>query len=47
LTPETAFAKKATSQQDGDYGLLATRGGHREFNRTALDVENCIGSIPL
>jgi hypothetical protein len=47
LTSETAFAKKAPSQQDGDYGFLATRSGYGELNRTALNVENCIGSIPL
>jgi hypothetical protein len=47
LTSQTAFAKKATSQQHTDYGFLTTGGGHGELNSAALDIENCIGSIPL
>jgi hypothetical protein len=47
LPAQTAFAKKTTPQQDGDYRFFATRSGHRELNRTTLDIENCIGFVPL
>jgi hypothetical protein len=47
LPSQTAFAKKATPQQDGDYRFFATRSGHRELHRAALDVEHSIGSVPL
>src|ERR1700676_1138539 len=47
LPPQTAFAKKATPQQDGDDCFFATRSSHRELHRTALDIENCIGFVPL
>jgi hypothetical protein len=47
LPSETAFAKKATSLQEGDYRFFATRGDRREFHRSALDVEDSIRCIPL
>jgi hypothetical protein len=47
LPSKTAFAKKATPQQDGDYRFFATRGGHRKLHRTALDVEHSISLVPL
>jgi hypothetical protein len=47
LPSKTAFAKKATPQQDGDYRFFATRSGHRELHRAALDVEHSIGSVAL
>src|SRR6202790_1850659 len=47
LPSQTAFAKKATPQQDGDDRFFATRSGHRELHRTALDIENRIGFVPL
>jgi hypothetical protein len=47
LPPQTTFAKKATPQQDGDDRFFATRSGHRELHRAALDVEHSIGFVPL
>jgi hypothetical protein len=47
LPCETAFTKKATSLQEGDYGFLATRGDHSELHRSTLDVEDSIRRIPL
>jgi hypothetical protein len=47
LSSQTAFAKKAIPQQDGDYRFFATRRGDRELHRAALDVENSIGFVPL
>jgi hypothetical protein len=47
LPSKTALTKKATPQQDGDYRFFATRSGHRELHRAALDVEHSIGSVPL
>jgi hypothetical protein len=47
IAPQTTFAKKATPQQDGDYRFFATRSGHRELHRAALDVEHSIGFVPL
>jgi hypothetical protein len=47
LPSQTAFAKKATSLQEGDHSLFATRGDHRELHRPALDVEDSISCIPL
>jgi hypothetical protein len=47
LPSQTAFAKKTAPQQDGDYRFFATRSGHGELDRTALDIENRIGFVPL
>src|SRR5579872_77264 len=47
LPSQTALTKKAPAQQDCDYSFFATRGGHRELHRAALDVEHSIGRIPL
>jgi hypothetical protein len=47
LSSQTSFAKKTTSQQDGDYRFFATRRGHRELHGAALDVEHSIGFVSL
>jgi hypothetical protein len=38
LTSKTAFAKKATPQQDGDYRFFAARSGHREPHRAHGEI---------